>query len=90
MTSVSLGVALEAVDEIALVVTKCRGCGTLAVFWRNERIATVRLASTTTRKKRIIEVADFASPEDGVLRLVVTTSGRPVRVEGLGVLRATP
>jgi photosystem II stability/assembly factor-like uncharacterized protein len=85
----SLKKTLDDVDKIALVVTKCRGCGTLAVYWRNARIATVRLAATTTRKKRIIQVADFSSPEDGVLRLVVTTSGRPLRVEGLGVLRAT-
>jgi hypothetical protein len=85
----SLKKTLVDADEIALVVTKCRGCGTLAVFWQNVKIAKVPLSATKTRKKQLVEVADFAAAEDGLLKLVVTSSGRPVHVDGLGVLRGS-
>ncbi len=74
---------------LALVVTKCRGCGTLEVFWKGVKVKTIRLAAATTKKKQLVVVRPATAPaEDGQLRIVVKSSGKPVRVEGAGALRA--
>ena len=70
---------------LALVVGRGRGHGTVEVRAGSRRLATVRLAATRTRSRQLVQVTDFDVPYTGPVRVVVTTSGRTVRVEGLGV-----
>ena len=71
--------------QLALVVGRGRGHGSVTVFAGTKRLDTVRLASTTTRTRQLVRLPALARPFTGTVRVVVATSGRPVRVEGLGL-----
>ena len=45
----------------------------------------VNLSSTTTQKKQVFE-STFPAARSGTVKLVVATSGKPVKIEGLGVV----
>jgi hypothetical protein len=47
----------------------------------------ISLAANKTSKKQFIPVASFSAPRTGALRIVVTSAGKPVRIEGLGVAK---
>jgi hypothetical protein len=74
--------------RLAIVVTKCPGCGTIKVFFRNKLLRTIRLRAGAIRKKRIVDLAIFNTVRSGTLLARVTSSGRPVRIEGVGVSAA--
>ena len=88
------GAALRFADgyftNLALVATKCSGCGSVKVYVDGLVAATISLSSATTKKRRVIPI-DF-DPGDvvHVARTVdiVTTSDKPVLIEGLGVIDA--
>jgi hypothetical protein len=71
--------------RVAVVVTKCSGCGTLGIYWNGRLLKKLGLAATSTRKRQLAAVTTFASPRSGTVKLVVLSSGKPVVVEGLGV-----
>lgn len=81
----SLVLANVQAKRLALVVTKCPRCGTVKVFFRNKLLRRIRLGAGSTRKKQIVNLAVFNTVRSGKLRVVVTSSGRPVKIEGLGV-----
>ena len=70
---------------VALVATKAPGHGKVKIMLGGTLLREVNLNSTTTRKKQVLE-HEFTSPRSGTIKLVVSTSGKPVRVEGLGVV----
>jgi Tol biopolymer transport system component len=73
-------------QRIALVVTTCKGCGTVNVYWNNKLVKkNVNLGATSTKYQQVIEVASFSRPTAGTLKVVVTSSGKPVQLEGIGV-----
>jgi List-Bact-rpt repeat protein len=74
--------------RLAIVVTKCPGCGTIKVFFRSKLLRTIRLGAGSTRKRQIVDLATFNAVQSGKLRAVVTSSGRPVKIEGVGVSAA--
>jgi subtilisin family serine protease len=76
-----------AAKRIALVATKCSGCGTVDVFWGSTLLRRISLSALTTRRSQIIDVATFSSIRTGTLTIKVRTSGRKVIVEGAGVSR---
>jgi hypothetical protein len=71
--------------RLAIVVTKCPGCGTIKVFFRNKLLRTIRLRAGAIRKRHIVDLAIFNAVRSGTLRALVTSSGRPVKIEGVGV-----
>lgn len=73
--------------RLAIVVTKCPGCGTIKVFFRNKLLRTIRLRAGSIRKKQIVGLAIFNAVRTGKLRALITSSGRPVKIEGVGVSR---
>ena len=73
--------------RIALVATKCKGCGTVAVMLGKKVLKKVSLASTKTRKLQIITIANLSSLKSGVITIKVLT-GKPVRIEGLGISKS--
>jgi hypothetical protein len=92
-----LGVSLQTVTKgawarreivgrrLSLVVTKCPGCGRIAVRWRGRLVKTIDLRAATTREGRLVPVASFPGRRRGTLRVDVLSAGKPVRIEGLGV-----
>ena len=74
------------VVQVALVATRCRGCGTVAVYVGSTRVGVVKLAAATTRRRTV-----FALPRlrlrTATISLRVISSGKPVQIDGLGLLR---
>jgi subtilisin-like proprotein convertase family protein len=78
-------------DRVGIVATKCPGCGVIDVFIDTGGgpvfLKRFNLNATTTLKKRVLLVPAFAVPNTtGNLTVVVASSGKPVRIEGVGVL----
>lgn len=71
--------------RLALLVSGARTHGTVAVFAGKRKIATVRLAGRKSVSRRLVVLPALPAAFTGDLRVVVTTRGRPVRIEGLGV-----
>jgi hypothetical protein len=74
--------------RIAIMVTTCRTCGSMRVYWRGVLVKTVSLVSPTTVNRTLITVASFSAAQSGTLRLVVATSGKQVIVDGLAIRRS--
>jgi hypothetical protein len=72
-------------ERIALVVSTCNGCGSVRVTFGSST-KTVSLQSSTTQRKRMIEVFSYSSPRTSTLR-IQTTANKPVVVEGLGIYK---
>jgi hypothetical protein len=71
--------------RIAVVVTKCRSCGVLGMYWNGTLLRRVNLAALTTAKKQLIQAPLFSTLRRGTVKLVVLSSGKPVMVDGLAV-----
>jgi Tol biopolymer transport system component len=74
-----------AADRLALVATTCPTCGTADVYLGKTLLAHVNLASATTQTATVIPLATWSSLHSGTLSLTVTSSGKPVVVQGVGV-----
>ena len=74
-------------SSLALVATTCPGCGAVKVRWNGATVATLSLDSPTTVTSVVLPVASFGTVRTGDLRVTVTTSRMPVKIEGLGVGR---
>lgn len=74
--------------RMALVATRCRGCGVVDVLLDGKRLKRINLASTGLHKLQVIQVASFPGVRHGTVLLRVVSSGKPVRIEGFGVSRA--
>lgn len=74
--------------RLALIVTKGSGYGTVQIWQGSTKLKSISLASTSTRKKQVIVVLTRSSVSSPVtLRITVSTSGKRVAVEGLGISR---
>ena len=77
--------------RFALVATTCRGCGAVQVLWNGTplKIASsnlIGLESGGVRKHRLFVFNARARVQSGTLKVkVVSSSGRAVRIEGVGV-----
>jgi hypothetical protein len=72
--------------RIALVVTKCKTCGSVKVYWNDTYYKTVSLASSSTVRKQVVALLSFSKISNaGTLKIVVSSSGQAVPIEGLGV-----
>jgi hypothetical protein len=71
--------------RLALVATKCKGCGAVKVMRGSKVLKKVRLSAARWRKKQLIGIATFNKVTKGTIKIVVTSRGKPVRIEGLGV-----
>ena len=88
-TSARKGAALTSkvvgARSLALVATTGPGFGKVKVLLGSVTLRTINLAATRLRKRQVLPVTTFSTPTTGTLKLVVATSGKPVRIEGLGV-----
>jgi GH25 family lysozyme M1 (1,4-beta-N-acetylmuramidase) len=74
--------------RLALLATRCPTCGTVQIFWNGTLLKQVSLAAPTPEKKRLLALGPFASLREGTVRMRVSSSGRPVQIDGLAVSRA--
>lgn len=71
--------------HLTIIVTKCPKCGAIEVFFGGKLVKRIQLRSSTTKKLRMIDLKTFDSAQTGTVKVRVVTSGKLVRVEGLGV-----
>ena len=92
-TTTTLGAALTTRQtlkfrRVALVADKGRGYGTVKVFWGNKMLREVSLHANRLQTRKVIPIKRFAGKlRSGRLRIVVVSSGRTVRIDGIGVAR---
>ena len=85
------GAALRLADayftDLALVVTKCPGCGSVKVIMEGVSLGTYSLDANNVKKQHLIPITP---PDQGriarTVDIVVKTSDKPILIEGLGVL----
>jgi hypothetical protein len=70
--------------QLFLVATTCASCGTVDVLVGSTVVAHVNLASATTVNKRVLALPSFTT-RNGTVTLRVTSSGKTVILDGLGV-----
>jgi len=75
------------IKKIALVATRGIGFGTVKVYLGKQLLRKVSLAGRTLRKRRIIPIARFDHHRHGLVKVVVVSRGKAVRIEGLGLAR---
>jgi subtilisin-like proprotein convertase family protein len=74
-------------DQLAVIATKCPGCGVIDVLWGGIFLKRFNLNATTLLKKRILVIPAFGSPnQTNNLTISVASTNKPVRIEGVGVL----
>lgn len=74
--------------RVVLVADKGPGFGAVKVFWGKRMLEEVSLQAKRLRTRRVIAIERFSGPlRSGRLRVVVVTSGRTVRIDGIGVAR---
>jgi hypothetical protein len=72
--------------RIALVADKGRGHGTVRVLWNKKLLKEISLQAKRAQKRKVIPVKRFTGKmRRGTIRVVVVTSGKVVRIDGLGI-----
>jgi hypothetical protein len=70
--------------HLALVVTTCLGCGSIAVYAGGTKLGSWSLAASSTHNE--VTIAVSSSALSGVtISVKVTTTGKPVKIDALGV-----
>jgi hypothetical protein len=73
------------IRRIALVASTAPGNGSVRVFLGKRALKTVSLNSRRTAKRQVVPIAAFGSRRSGVVRIIVASQGKVVRIEGLGI-----
>ncbi len=73
--------------RLALVATTCQSCGTIEALWNGRLLSRLQLRSSARRQKQVIGLGDLGSVRRGTLEIRITSSGKTVIVEGVGVSR---
>lgn len=79
----SLSYSVRNARRLALVASGGTTHGSVRIYAGTRLIKTVSLRTSRTMTKRVIPVASFARAWSGKVRVLVITSGKPVRIEGL-------
>jgi len=70
--------------QIGVVATTCPTCGAVAVYVGASKVGTINLARPRgTISRALVMLPRFTSKKSGVIRLVTTTKGRLVKIDGL-------
>ena len=74
--------------RLALIATKCPGCGKVVITFAGKRVKEVSLAATTTQRAVVIPITTFGQVKKGTLKATISTSRKPVKIDGFGASRA--
>jgi hypothetical protein len=70
--------------QVGVVAYTCTTCGTLAVYVGATKVGSLSLVSATATK-RLLVLPRFTAARTGVVKVVVTSTGKLVRLDGLAV-----
>jgi hypothetical protein len=89
--SSSLGAALYKagvrVKNASVIVEKCPKCGSIKIYWGSTLLHTYSLYRSTVRKRVFLTAVAFKRVKKGTLKIKVSSSGKPVIIDGLAVSR---
>ena len=71
--------------KLSLVATKGAGYGTVRVYLGRTLLKTVSLNATSLKKKQVIPIGSWASGRAGTVKILVYSTNKTVRIEGLDV-----
>ena len=71
--------------RMILVATKCPDCGSVKVFMAGELLKNVSLAAPTEQHIKFIKLKTFPTPVRGTAKIVLTSKGKLVQIDGLGI-----
>lgn len=77
--------ATSSVRDLRLVATTCPTCGSVLVKIGRTTLATVSLRSARTVNRAVVTLLALVTPRVGAITVGVTSSGKPVVVDGLAV-----
>jgi hypothetical protein len=72
---------------LSVIVTKCKSCGVIKVFFKGKLLKRINLRSKAKarQKLRFVNLNPFTSAQTGTVRITVVSTRKLVIVEGLGV-----
>jgi hypothetical protein len=89
--SSSLGAVLSRTGirarTIAVIVETCPTCGSIQIFWGTRLVRSYSLHSTSVRKLVFLTGVTFRAVHAGTLSIKVSSSGKPVVIDGLAISR---
>jgi hypothetical protein len=68
-----------------VLVEKCPTCGSIKIYWNGSLKHTYSLKASRVLKKIYLSAVSFSSVQVGTLKIVVSSSGKPVIIDGLGI-----
>jgi dipeptidyl aminopeptidase/acylaminoacyl peptidase len=72
--------------RLALVVTRCPSCGVVDVYYGDTKVKRVSLVADVAKNKVVLPVATWDTRQPAAtVRIVVVSTGKPVRIDGLGI-----
>ncbi|MFN8158904.1 MAG: pentapeptide repeat-containing protein [Candidatus Nanopelagicales bacterium] len=71
--------------QVGIVATRCATCGAVAVYVGATKVGTISLASSVARSRALLLLPRFTTARRGVVKVVVISTGKLVRVDGLVV-----
>jgi hypothetical protein len=72
----------EPIRLLAILVTKCNGCGVIDVIWKGDVIRRINLDAAEDSHRNLIVVKRFKRPDYGRLQIEVVSRNKPVILEG--------
>ena len=82
----TLSAARAGTRAVALVATKCPGCGSVKVTYAGKVLKRVSLVASSTRRRQLIPIVSWSAAHGGKVS-VTSLSGKQVTIEGLGFSR---
>jgi hypothetical protein len=72
------------VRQVSVLALKCSSCGSVAVYVGSTKIGTYSLKKSGSSTRGLVTTARFSS-KSGKVKVVSTTSGKTVRIDGVGI-----
>lgn len=73
------------VRQVGIVATRCATCGSVAVYVGATKVGTISLRSSVAGSRVLLLLPRFSSARRGVVKLVVTSTRKLVRIDGVVV-----
>jgi hypothetical protein len=73
--------------QVMVLVETCPTCGSIQLFWNGQLVRSYNLFSPAVHQLVYLKVVTFGSVHVGALTIRVSSSGKPVIIDGLGVSR---
>ena len=71
--------------QLALVARTCPKCGSVRVFWNGVVVKKISLRASPGATKQVFKIPAFATQQTGTVRIEVTSTRKPVNIDGLEV-----